>query len=67
MILDPQLLTEIPELGAVKLSSVVRGNHPWNPELTEDVFLGEMLYFGFCDYCQRFCFYPLRKIVNSDD
>ena len=67
MIPDPQLLTEILKLVVVKLSSTVRDDHPWNPEQTDEVFLDKVLYFGLCDYCQRFCFYPLHEIVNSDD
>ena len=31
MVLDPQLLIEISELVVVKLSSIVRDNHPRHP------------------------------------
>ena len=64
---NPQILTEIPELVAVKLSSVVRNNHPRDPESTNNISLDKVLYFGFCDYCQRFCFHPLHEIINSDN
>ena len=67
MIFDPQLLIEISELATVKLSSIVRDNHARNPESTDDVLLDEVLYLGFCDYYQRFCFHPLHEIINSDD
>ena len=62
MIFDPQLLIEISKLATVKPSFVVRDNHPQNPESTDEV-----LYLGFCDYYQRFCFHPLHEIINSDD
>lgn len=64
---DPQLLTEISKLVVVKLSSVVRDNHPQDPKSTDDVLPDEVLYFDFCDYCQWFCFHPLRKIINSNN
>ena len=67
MIPNPQLLTLIPELVVVILSSIVRNNHPWDPEPTNDISLDKVLYFGFCDYYQRFFFYPLLEIINSDD
>ena len=67
MIFDPQLLIEISELATVKLSSIVRDNHPRNPESTDVVLLDEVLYLGFCDYYQRFCFHPLHEIINSDE
>lgn len=67
MIFDPQLLIEISELVTVKLSFVIRDNHPRNPEPLDDVLPDEVLYLGFCDYCQRFCFHPLCEIINSDN
>ena len=67
MIFDPQLLIEISEFATVKLLSVVRDNHPRNPKSTYDVLLDEVLYLGFCDYCQKFCFHPLHEIINNDD
>ena len=51
MVLYPQLSIEIPELVAVKLSFVIRDNHPWDLKPTNAVLLDETLYFGLCDYC----------------
>ena len=51
MVLYAQLSTEIPELVAVKLSSVIRDNHPREPKPIDDVLPKEMLYFGLYDYC----------------
>ena len=67
MIFDPQLFTEISELVTVKLSFVVRDNHPQNLKPTDDIFPDKVLYLGLCDYCQRFCFHPLLEIINSND
>jgi len=51
MVLDPHLLTKIFKLVTVKLSSVVKDNHPWDPKLTDDALLDGVLYFGLCDDC----------------
>ena len=64
---NSQLSTEFSEVSAIKLLSIARDDDPQNPKPTNEVFPDEVLYLGLCDYCQRFCFYPLHKIVNSDD
>ena len=51
MVLDPHLLTKIFKLVIVKLSSVVKDNHPRDPKLTNDVLLDGVLHFGLCDDC----------------
>ena len=51
MVLYPQLSTEIPKLVAVKLSFVIKDNHPRDPKPTDAFLLEETLYFGLCDYC----------------
>ena len=50
MISDPQLLIEISELVTIKPSSVIRDNHPRNPEPTDNVLLDEVLYLVLPDY-----------------
>ena len=51
MVLDPQLLIEISELVVVKLSSIVRDNHPQDPKLIDNVLLDKVLYFDLYDDC----------------
>lgn len=50
---------------AIKLSSVVRDDDPRDSEFAHNVLPDEVLYLGFGNYCQRFCFNPFGEIINS--
>ena len=66
MVFYSQLPAKFSGFVAVKLSSIIRDDHPRDSKLADDVFPDEILYLGLCDYCQKFCLDPFREIVNND-
>ena len=67
MILDPQLLTEIPECVVIELFSIVRNENPRDVEMVNNTLPDEIVNVLLCDSSQGFSFDPLGEIVNSDD
>jgi len=67
MVLYPQVSTEISEFSVVKLSLIVKDDDARDSKLANKILPHEVLYLHLCYDCKRFCFHPLRKIINSND
>ena len=66
MVLYSQLPAKFSGFVAIKLSSIIRDDHPRDSKPVDDVFPDEILYLDLCHYCQKFCLDPFREIVNND-
>ena len=65
MILNPEVFTEVFEECVVKLSTIIRNQHPGHSKPAYDIFLDEVLNILLSDIFQGFCIYPLREIINT--
>lgn len=66
MVLYSQIPAKFPEFVAIKLSSIVRDDHPGDSKPVDDVFPNGILYLGLCYYYQRFFLDPIHEIVNNN-
>ena len=62
-----EVQVEFFEFIIVELLGVVRDNNLGNPELASDVFSYKISSISFCDFGERFRFYPLGEVINGDD
>ena len=67
MVGDGEVHAEFFEFIIVEFSGIVRDNNLGNPESTDDVFSYEISNISFCNFGERFHFYPLGKVLNGDD
>ena len=66
MILNPEVFTEVFEECVVKLSSIIENQHHGHSKPVYDIFPEKVLNILLSDIFQRFCFYPLREIINAN-
>ena len=66
MVLYSQLFAKIPKLVAIKLSSIVGDDNPWNSKPADKFFLDEVLYFGLCYNYLRLYFRPFCEIIDGN-
>ena len=62
-----KLLTHFLQSRVVELFPIISDDQMWDSKSADDVPPYEICVFGFGDYGERLCFYPLSEVIDLYD